>query len=77
MVHFQVQQGVYAYARQYNGKTVFVMLNGTNHEVDLPLNTYAESLTGIQSGKDILTGRTIQFGQTLKMAARESLVIEL
>ncbi|MBO7552465.1 MAG: glycoside hydrolase family 13 protein [Bacteroidaceae bacterium] len=77
MVHFQVQQGVYAYARQYQGKTVFVLLNGTNHEVDLPLNTYIEILNGIQSGKDILSGRTIQLGQTLKMAARESLVLEL
>ena len=77
MIHFQVQHGVYVYARQYQGKTVLVMLNGTNKAVDLPLSYYQELLKNVRSGKDILTGRTIQFGETLPMAARESLVIEI
>ena len=77
MIHFQVQHGVYVYARQYQGKTVLVMLNGTNKAVDLPLSYYQELLKNVRSGKDILSGRTIQFGETLSMAARESLVIEL
>ena len=77
MIHFQVQHGVYVYARQYQGKTVLVMLNGTNKPVDLPLAYYQELLKNVRQGKDILTGRTLQFGDTLKMAARESMVIEL
>lgn len=35
MKQFMVQHGVYAYAREYNGKTVFVLLNGTDKEVKL------------------------------------------
>ena len=77
MVQFMVQQGVYAYARRYEGKTVFVMLNGTDSETTVPLRFYQEVLQSIPQGKDILTGRTITFGQELKMAPRESLVIEL
>ncbi|MBM6735458.1 glycoside hydrolase family 13 protein [Mediterranea massiliensis] len=77
MTQFMVQHGVYAYARQYEGKTVFVMLNGTDSETTLPLKFYKEILKDAKQGKDILTGRTISFSEDLKMAPRESLVIEL
>ena len=77
MTQFMVQNGVYAYARQYEGKTVFVMLNGTDSETTVPLKFYQEILKDIPQGRDILSGRTITFGEELKMQARESLVIEL
>ena len=77
MVQFMVQNGVYAYARQYEGKTVFVMLNGTDAETTVPLKFYKEILKDSKQGKDILSGKTIAFGEELKMAPRESLVIEL
>lgn len=44
MVQFMVQNGVYAYARQYEGKTIFVMLNGTDAETTVPLKFYKEIL---------------------------------
>jgi hypothetical protein len=44
MVQFMPQQGVYVFARMYKGKTVMVLLNGTNKEVNLPLHFYAEIL---------------------------------
>ena len=77
MTQFMVQNGVYAYARQHEGKTVFVMLNGTNAETVVPLKFYKEILKEKQQGKDILTGKAIIFGIELKMQPRESLVIEL
>ena len=77
MTQFMVQQGCYAYARQYEGKTVFVILNGTDAGTTLPLYFYQEILEGKTSGKDVLSGRTISFDKELKLSARESLVIEL
>lgn len=77
MVQFMVQNGVYAYARLHEGKTVFVMLNGTDAETTVPLKFYKEILKECKQGKDILSGKTIAFGEELKMAPRESLVIEL
>lgn len=77
MVQFMVQEGVYAYARQYEGKTVFVMLNGTDSETTLPLKYYKEILGDKSQGKDVLTGKMVKFGDTLVMQSRESLVIEL
>ena len=77
MTQFMVQSGVYAYARQYDGQTVFVMLNGTDQEITLPLNFYKEVLKDKTQGKDILTGKVIDMNSELKMMPRESLVIEL
>ncbi|MBE6287804.1 MAG: alpha-amylase [Mediterranea massiliensis] len=77
MVQFMVQHGVYAYARQHEGKTVFVLLNGTDAPTTLPLHYYKEILKDCKQGKDILSGRIVTFDKELPMAARESLVIEL
>ena len=77
MTQFMVQNGVYAYARQYEGKTVFVMLNGTDTSTTVSLKFYKEILKDTKQGKDILSGQIITFGKELKMQPRESLVIEL
>ncbi len=77
MVQFMVQNGVYAYAREYNGKTVFVMLNGTDSPTTVPLKYYQEILKGDAQGKDVLSGKTIVLQEELTMSPRESLVIEL
>lgn len=77
MVQFMVQNGVYAYARQYEGKTVFVMLNGTDAETTVSLKYYQEILKGPRQGKEILSGKTVSLNDSLTMGPRESLVIEL
>lgn len=77
MIQFMPQQGVYAYARQHEGKTIVVFLNGTDKEVTLPLKFYAEVLQNKVEGKDIISGQTIQLKEELPMKGRQSLVIEL
>ena len=52
------------------------MLNGTDAEVNLPLNYYKEVLEGVKQGRDIITDKAIAFGEELKMTPRESLIIE-
>ena len=77
MTHFIVENSVYAYARQLNNKTVFVMLNGSDKEITADLSIYKEIIQGYTSGKDVLTGKTIQLGKELKMQPRETLLLEL
>lgn len=77
MIQFMPQHGVYAYARQHEGKIVVVFLNGTDGEVKLPLKCYAEVLKDKTEGKDVISGQTIQLKEELPMAARQSMVIEL
>ena len=53
MKHYMPQLGVYVYERYLEGKSVMVIINGANHEVDLPLARYKESPEGAQEEVDI------------------------
>lgn len=77
MTQFLVQQGVYAYARHYEGRTVLVLLNGTDAPTTLPLHYYKEVLGNAVQGRDVISGRIVPLDRPLTMEARESLVIEL
>lgn len=75
MTQFLVQQGVYAYARHYEGRTVLVLLNGSNAPTTLPLHPYKEVLGNAVQGRDVVSGRIVRLDEPLQMAARESLVV--
>ena len=76
MTQFLVQQGVYAYARHYEGRTVLVLLNGSDSPTTLPLHPYKEVLGIAVQGRDVISGRIVRLDKPLQMAARETLVIE-
>ncbi len=77
MKHFMVNDGVYVYERSLDGKSVLVVMNGRNKEVNLGLDRYAEALTDKTSGKDIISDTTVTFGQELKLSPKQVLVLEL
>jgi neopullulanase len=77
MIQFIPQNGIYVYARQYNGKTVIVVLNGTNKQAILPINYYAEIFKDKLQGKEIISGQTIELDKEMLISARESMIIEL
>lgn len=77
MKHFMLNQGVYVYQRNYNGKSVLVVLNGSSKNVTLPLDRYAEVLQNKIEGKDVLTGKIVTFGKILNLLPKEILLLEL
>lgn len=77
MVHFCPINGCYVYARQSAKQTVLVILNGTTKEVQLPMSRYAEVIGSHGQGRDVTTGRSVSLQGTLKLAPRESLILEL
>lgn len=77
MTQFLVQHGVYAYARQLDGRMVLVLLNGTDAPTTLALTYYKEVLKDSKQGRDVISGRILPLDRPLTMEARESLVIEL
>ncbi len=77
MTQFLPQNGVYAYARQYKGKTVLVVLNGTDETAPTTFKYYKEIIKNANQGKDIISGKTIHFDQPLQMVPRASLIIEI
>ena len=70
-------QGIYVIARQYQGKTVLTVLNGTSKPATMQVKRYEEVIGGAKRAKDVLTGRYFDLSQDLKLKARQALVLEL
>lgn len=51
-------------------------MNGTSNDVEINLDRYAESIKGKQSGKDVISGKTISLGNTLQLSSKEVLILE-
>ena len=73
--HYSIAKGCYVYERSYKGKSVVVIMNGTGQPAELDLTPYRESLPKAQA-TDVLTGKQVQLEGTLKLGARESLLLE-
>ena len=70
------QQGIYMYARMRDGKMGMIVLNSTDHEQTVSAEYYKPLVKDSKSGREISTGRTIDFSQSLTLSPRKSLVIE-
>ena len=75
LIHYCIRNGVYVYARQKDGKTVTVMMNGTSKEQTIDLAPYAEVLPKAQA-KDIISGKTVALNGKLNIEKRGILVLE-
>lgn len=75
MKHFVVKDGVYVYARQTQGRTVTVLMNGTSQPQTARLDRYAEVLPA-NSAREVLTDRTITLGDTLALPARGICILD-
>lgn len=76
--HFSpVGNSIYVYERKYKGKSVVVLLSGTDNEKTIDLTPYREVLPMVLS-KDVITGKTIDLrASELKIAPRDVLILEL
>lgn len=69
-------KGVYVVARQYNGKTVMTVINGTRKEAALAVKRYAEVIGQTKQAHDVLTGSNVALDKDLKLTPRQVLVLE-
>lgn len=76
-IQFIPHQGVYVLARQHQGKTVLTILNGTSKEGRLDVKRYAEIIGKKTTGHDVITGENVDISKDIKLAPRQTLVIEL
>lgn len=73
--HFAVRSGCYVYARQFEGKIVTVILNGTSKAKTLDLSPYCEVLPATKA-RDIVSGKDINLGKSIKLTSRRVLVLD-
>ena len=76
LTHFAVRSGCYVYSRRYEGKLVTIIMNGTNKSKLLNLTPFAEVLP-YSYAFEVLTGKTIDVGQTMKLPPRKILILEM
>ena len=75
MKHFMPRSNVYE--RSYNGKSILVIMNGVNKEVDLDLTFYKEVIGDRTNSKNVLTDSNVPLGKKLHLQPKEVLVLEL
>ncbi len=69
-------QGIYVIARQYQGKTVLTVLNGTSKQTTMQVGRYQEVIGDVKRAKDILTGRYTDLSKDVTMRPRQSMILE-
>src|SRR5574344_1814383 len=75
-IQFVPFKGVYVIAREYGGKTVLTILNGTTKEVLIPVARYAEVIGSNTSAKDVVSGNSVDISKDIKLQPRQSMIIE-
>lgn len=68
-------KGIYVVARQYEGKTVLTILNGTSKAATMQVARYAEVVGNAARVRDVLTGRYYDLSKDLELKPRQSLVL--
>lgn len=72
--HYSIQNGVYVYQREFNGKSVVVIMNGTDDSKELDLAPYQEILPR-ENALDVLTGKNVDLSKKLRLDGRENLIL--
>ena len=68
--------GVYALARQLDGKTVLTVVNGTSRAATMDVARYAEVIGNHTIARDVTSGTTVDLSHNLNLSPRQVLVLE-
>ena len=72
--HYSIQNGMYVYQREFNGKSVVIIMNGTDDSKELDLAPYQEILPR-ENALDVLTGKNVNLSGKLCLDGRENLIL--
>ena len=77
--HYMPKEKVYVYFRYNDKEKVMVVINNNEKEQTFDLNRFAESLTGVSKGTDVISGKEISVSAQNKMtiSGKSSLILEL
>ena len=73
---FLPHNGIYVVARQYEGKTVMTIVNGTNENATMPVKRYAEIIGNALVARDIPTSNHISLVSDITLTPRQTLILE-
>ena len=75
-VHFMTRDNTYAYFRYNDDAAVFVFINNTLEDKNVPWSYYSEITEGLHNGVDVLTGEPVEVSDATVVAPKTALVVE-
>ncbi|WP_029035939.1 glycoside hydrolase family 13 protein [Salinimicrobium xinjiangense] len=77
LLHYIPENNVYVYFRYNTEDRVMVVINNNPEAQAFSLDRFSEGLAGAVSGTEIITGEQLQLKDSLEIAGKTSLVVEL
>ena len=75
LTHFPVREGVYVYARQWEGRTVTVVINGTKDKQQVSTDYYQEVMP-TRKAHEVLTGKDVEIEDMMQLEPRGIMILE-
>ncbi len=77
MTHYVPDNNVYVYFRYNEKETVMVIINNNSDKQTLKTNRFKESIQNLKSGKEVLSGKTIDLNGGIEIEGKSALILEL
>ena len=76
MIQFIPKDGIYVIARQYKGRTMMTILNGTTQNRTLDVKRYAELIGDVKEATCVTSGKKIDISANFSLTPRQTLILE-
>ena len=77
MMHYIPENNVYVYFRYTDFESVMVVINNNPETQTFKTKRFAESIQNYQTGKDVLSGKTVDLKNDISIDRKSVLVLEL
>ncbi|NBL64606.1 alpha-amylase [Flavobacterium sp. NST-5] len=77
MTHYIPQENVYVYFRYDEKETVMVVMNNSAEAKTIKTNRFKENIKDFKSGKDVLSGKSVDVSNEISLEGKSVLVLEL
>ena len=77
MKHYIPENNVYVYFRYDEKETVMVVINNSAEAKTIKTARFSESINTFTSGKEILTGKTVELKNEISLEGKSALILEL
>lgn len=77
MKHYIPESNVYVYFRYDDKETVMIVMNNSSETKTIKTNRFKENIKNFKSGKDILSGKSVDLSNEISVEGKSVLVLEL
>ncbi|WP_310593833.1 glycoside hydrolase family 13 protein [Flavobacterium sp.] len=75
--HYVPENNVYTYFRYNDSESVMVIINNSNEKQEIAVSRFKENTQNYSSGKDVISGQTINIKSNISVEGKSALILEL